>query len=536
MADKTVRSLFRGSLLSALQEPTLIKSVTVHQSGQFHIDTADWAEYWPPVTDLHIHEVDKRLESLRGIWLEYIACGFDSSHVADYCYNYFRLLNSVDAVVSTSVEMKYRAALRTVLAFECFAILTSPADSHGKAGATTTLRNPAYLMAKLNAPNSPDSTGYLPLIMLAASEDAELFYHYRQLTLVPNSQLSLLIFPAASNRARTASFLTVDAFSNFATSGVDPRSEQRAKRIVNKVIDPVIRQWSAEKDTYRGVEIVDIGAGSGSLVSTTLKRSRTRLSAESGSCRVRVWSVDLVVRDPLRFLRGESIKEKFDCVTFFAEDNRRWLDSFDRLPASNGIRIGIISKLLNNLSKFDITGLSWADLCMEPKARRSFEKSDVHNEKFLGQVCYGFGDGDRAVSFQNRQIAADSSCSCILLSLSAFYRSMHRLTGCDSNDGREHDFYAPARIFNEESLLSANGASILDGLLDVCDLLFIEDYDLFPQTLKAHILEHCDGGITAVDVSRTLRLRDNHAYLLWKPGENSLDLNIRNASRLVPAS
>ncbi len=482
---------------------------------------------------MRVHEVTERLESLREIWLKYVDSGFDSSHSADYCSKYFQLLLSVDALASMNGEENHRAALRTVLAFECFAIQTSPADSDGKAGATTTLRNPACLLAKLNAPKSLDSTGYLPLIMLASKDHASLFYHYRQFTLAPNSPLSLLIFPAVSNRARSASFLTIDAFSSLATSGVDPRSEQRAKRIVNKVIDPVIREWSAEYGVCEAIEIVDIGAGSGSLVSTMLKRTFTRPTADSVTCHVRVWFVDLVVRDPLRFLRDESVKEKFDCVTFIAEDYRHWLDSSDRLPASTGIRIGVMSKSLNNLSGFDIVGLSWADLCEVLKINHSFEKADVHSETFLSDICYGFGNSESATSYQNRYVAVDSQHFYILPSLSAFYRSMHRLISFDSLDGREHEFYAPVRTFNGESLLTENVASILDGLLEICDFVFIEDHDLFPDKLEAHISRHCEADITSIDVSTTLRLRNNYAYVLWKSRADSCHLNIKNGRRLL---
>jgi hypothetical protein len=58
-------------------------------------------------------------------------------------------------------------------------------------------------------PDVLDDPQFLPIITVAGTEKPELFYHYRQYTLSPDSLISLLFYPAVSGAKCSSSSCTI---------------------------------------------------------------------------------------------------------------------------------------------------------------------------------------------------------------------------------------------------------------------------------------------------------------------------------------
>ncbi len=71
----------------------------------------------------------------------------------------------------------------------------------------------------------------------------------------------------------------------------------------------------------------------------------------------------------------------------------------------------------------------------------------------------------------------------------------------------------PARVFNPGCLLLPNGQSVITRLATLSPVTLIEDGDLTPRDLVAHLRGHVkDKGLRVHDLSRYLRLSVNHVY------------------------
>jgi hypothetical protein len=106
-----------------------------------------------------------------------------------------------------------------------------------------------------------------------------------------------------------------------------------------------------------------------------------------------------------------------------------------------------------------------------------------------------------------------------LASLSGFFQSLRFISQSGSNDGAEEEgLLLPVRSLDPESLVAADGASVIGRLLEQCDYLIVEDADLRPRDLIDHLRAFSLRGIAVQDMTRAMELKANYAYVLWPRG------------------
>lgn len=369
-AESLLRARVRGILLATLEKETLLTRLRVAPEGRVLIETTEWGPYWEPLRDLDHQGMEDALEALYFAWSNYIASRFASSFRQKFCFRYFRLLNILLSICTPSLARPlWDHALQRVLGFECFQIVPATPGSEALAAGTSTLRNPCYLLAKLKAPNALDDAQFLPIITVAGLEKSGLFYCYRQYRLSQDSPMSLLLYVGVSETTRAPSFKLLNSLISGVSAAIDPRTRARAQRLCQWVVRPIIEGERRPESQTLTVEIVDVGAGSGSLAAC-LCRQVQGLGVSMGlRLRFRLWSVDLDLSDPVRFLRDKRVRSFVDSLMFAGDDYRDWLSELQPLPSKHGLRLALVSKLFNNLSCFSVRRVFPQEVHPTPVAR-----------------------------------------------------------------------------------------------------------------------------------------------------------------------
>ena len=112
------------------------------------------------------------------------------------------------------------------------------------------------------------------------------------------------------------------------------------------------------------------------------------------------------------------------------------------------------------------------------------------------------------------------------VSLSQYYRGLDMVFRQESAAkrprGRVGRVFLPVRRFRSDSLLTADGASILERLLANCSLIIIQDADLRPQDL----LEHRDriwlSDAAVVDMTGSMGSRGYFFYAIGQSQDPAL--------------
>ena len=198
----------------------------------------------------------------------------------------------------------------------------------------------------------------LPLVTTGDGKPSGLFYHYRQHRLCVDSENSILLYLSADLGARGESFRAINALEQQISLGTDPRGDERALRIAERVVIPYLTHGPELQSPRSGavvdIELVDVGSGSGILSSRLCQQVRRSLANRGTASRFRVWMVDLTLSDPSRFFGGRQLRSSVDCVAVVGSDYRRWLATKERLARAGGVRIGLVSRFFNNLSDFSV--------------------------------------------------------------------------------------------------------------------------------------------------------------------------------------
>jgi len=406
-------------------------------------------------------------------------------------------------------------SLQTVLGFECFGIASATYDKILAAG-TCTLRNPCYLLAKLKMPFALDDPRLLAVITAPAIEQPELFFHYRQYSLSTDSPMSILLYPAVSIVKRLESFKLINSLVGGVSYGIDPRTVERARRIFQGIIRPLIEQKSHYKKAIN-LELADIGSGSGGLSAAICRK----IYSLGVTPKLSLWFVDLEPADPARFFRNDKLRVFTDNLNFIGDDYRDWLTRPRPLPVKNGLRLALISNLFNNLSSFSVHCLSAENL---PLFLEHDECSEL--EKCRPSVCLApHGTGVESLAISSTQFQLPEGRTFSQASLSKFYQGLYLLSGkADSGELPENGLFLPVRSFNPECLVTSNGKSVISCLVEECDYIIIEDADLRPQDLIDHARRYSLGSLTICDMTKALKLKSIYLYII-RPGKvNNLQL------------
>lgn len=493
-----------GTLLATLETPTLVSRIRVLKHT-LRVETLGWDDFWAPVHALAAPHIDDAVQQLRGAWRQYILSRFDPALRRDYCYRYFCLLDSVVRWSGRAGERDlYRRACRRSAGFECIAVTSGEARRPTLAAATTTLRNPSYLLSKLKHPRALDDSRYCPVITAPDDDSAGMFYNYRQYRLTVDSPLALMLYPAVRTPVRSASFAVIDALARRIGPGTDPRVVQRAKRLAQKLLLPLIAQHRPQHERFV-LELVDVGAGTGALAAT-LCRHLSRDEQDS-ALSLRLWFVDICPTDPARFFATGDLRKAVDSLTYLGADYREWLARPEPLPAAPKLRIAILSKLFNNLSRFDLDSISTHVL-----------RSPDTNQH-LPHVCLAPGGrGPEGLMIASKPVELRIGRTYDQPSLADYYEALDAAFGAP-DAAKEGHRPLPIRSFEPNCLASQNGEGILARLLQYCHYAIIEDADLRPGDLIEHARRLAAGSSTGLDLTRTLGMASNHVYLLARAGQ-----------------
>jgi len=512
----------RGRLLSLLERPVILTGLNVAPDGRVVPETQDWEAFWTPARELANPQIDHALERLHVAWRGYIRSRFDRSLQREYCFRYFSLLDLVLAMsVGRRDSLPWERALRAVVGFECFSIRAPGLGAEALAAGTTTARNPCYLLAKLRWPDALDDTQFLPLVSPPNGRPTGLYYHYRQYRLSKDSPMSILLYVASAPTHRLTSFALVEWLARGVSSGGDPRTGQRARRLWEKVLRPIVQTAHTDPTAAMPIEFVDVGAGSGALVAALCRRLLAWGVAEGFSPRLRVWFVDLCLADPARFFRAPGLRGRIDSLMFLGDDYRRWLARPGPLPACSGLRVALFSKLFNNLSHFSVCRCR-TDVLSSSSTGPPF----VDGRRHLPSFCLApDGVGPEALVISTSRLDLAEGRTFAQASLSEYYRALRLALAGDGEDVVSEDgVWLPLRALDPRCLIAADGTSVLARLLEHCNYLIVEDADLRPKDIVEHLRAFSLDGLAALDMTKALGLIGNHAYLLSSKGDKKPSL------------
>lgn len=230
------------------------------------------------------------------------------------------------------------------------------------------------------------------------------------------------------------------------------------------------------------------------------------------SPRLRLWFVDLCLADPSRLFRAAHLRNSIDSLMFLGDDYRGWLGRPRPLPTSSGLRVALVSKV------FDVQ--SHSSIC---NTRTDVLKSGVvdlesiKEGRHLPAYCLApEGSGPETLMVSYSRIALEQGRTFAQVSLSEFFGALRLTSGADQEKEMEEDSVClPLRAFNRQCLVASDGASVLGRLLEHCDYLIVEDADLRPEDLIAHLRTFSLRRLVVCDMTKAMGLTGNYAYVLW---------------------
>jgi hypothetical protein len=173
----------------------------------------------------------------------------------------------------------------------------------------------------------------------------------------------------------------------------------------------------------------------------------------------------------------------------------------------------LISRLFNNLSRFSIHHFNGSTSSL------LFEKLAISPDSgdHLPYLCLAPGSkGVEALLTSNTRLALADGRTFAQASLSDYYRGMYIISRQESTaEIPKKGLFLPVRSFNPECLVTSGGGSVLSCLVDNCDYIVIEDADLRPQDLVEHMKAYSLRSVTIQDMTKSLGLTGNRAYVIW---------------------
>lgn len=475
------KSLNRTAISRVIRSEQLIDKVWVCGDGRLEVKCVGWDDYWASALPGLNVENALRLQVLKSHRMAYIASGYDLSVAPAYCHAYFCLLR---ALLTGS---KPTPALRSLLGLESFGI-SWWADEEARAAGAVTVRHPAYLLAKLREPKAYDDPKFLAVVCPRGdlvSGSANLFYYYRRIKIQDDPSASLLIYPAVDLASRTESFSCIEAASSALSFKPDPRSRQRATDITNWAIAPFLKHPSTHDYRQPELSFVDIGGGSGSLLSEVSKQLIKNHRYLLGD-RKFVWSiVDLGLQDATRRTHGPELRQYMSYIDYRPADYMTWIAEESTQTDCRKSDVALICRLLNNLSRINIEHSSSPDVVAELTRVR----------KRPSPTIYHPADCLRKTNPDGKSLIASNARTRILggttfrqASLSDYYRGLYQVSDrCPKALNDRSSLFFPVRRFNLDALLLPEGSSILEHLCRLADLIVIEDVDLTAVVLVEHL-------------------------------------------------
>jgi len=435
-----------------------------------------------------------------------------------YCFHYFCLLEEVlNRTKSNYNENDSSALLGKILGFENFTIRWSDGSS-GMACATSTIRNPCYLLAKIKQPQSYDDPKFLAVITGPNIADEEcLFYHYRQYKIDNEFGISLLLYPAVALSQRADSFTLIESLTSGFSVKSDPRSKQRSEILADLAISPFLTEMfsKANPDSAQEVSFVDIGSGNGALASNIWRQMLKTQPYLAQNCKLACSMVGLRIQDPLRHFNKGSLRGTISYLDYSQTDYLQWVQEQKVTKGNFKFDVALICRLLNNLSTFELNSSNnWR--VIHKLGEEGLSKADWLNRRFEPHNCLSPDNlSTKYIFLKNSNVSLKSKKSFRHLSLSNYYKGLQSLFNKDaSNDVNVNAIHLPIRQFDSSCLQLPDGDSILEKLCNLAKLVVIEDVDLTKKILIEYLIEHNLESIAVSHVNRHNRINSAQIFCL----------------------
>lgn len=488
-----LQTVTRQRIMEVLLSENILVGIHADHHGHTELITQTWDEYWKPVLNDLPDVIVRKVEELRMTHSQLIVSRFLHEFMAKYCFNYFSLLESVLQYIKGNYKLEsYITVLHRILGFECFAVTLAGGQTTIAAG-TSSIRNPCYLLAKIKQPRVCDDPKYLALITTPEySGNGSIFYHYRQYQLDKELNVSLFLYPCNDLLKRHESFSAIEFLTSGFSGKPDPRSRPRADKITDLTIAPFLSGLQPiEQKSKCELNILDIGGGTGILMSNICKRLLSKYSDLLADQKFCCTIVDLNLQNPIRYFRQGEIRRHLSFLGYEPTDYLEWLEKKVMVDGEVGFDFTLLCRLLNNASIFTIEATANWDL-IKTLGGRQLTRQQWEQGKFLPQNYLGQNlmSGEN-MFLTNSRVELDSKSSFRHLSLAQYYEGL-RIVGWGKSQAtnKVNEVYYPVRSFNPNALLFASGRSILDKLCAISRLTVIEDVDMTSEQLRIHLQKH----------------------------------------------
>jgi len=491
--SRLFQTVTRQKIMEVLLSENILVGIHADHHGHTELITQTWGEYWKPVLNDLPDVIVQKIEELRITHSQFIVSRFSHKYMARYCFKYFSLLESILQYIQGNRKLEsHITVLHKVLGFECFSVTLAGGQSPIAAG-TSSIRNPCYLLAKIKQPRACDDPKYLALITTPEySRNGSLFYHYRQYQLDKELNISLFLYPCNNLQKRHESFSAIEFLTSGFSGKPDPRSRPRADKITDLAIAPFLSGLqSVEQKNNCELNILDIGGGTGILMSSICKRLLSKYSDLLADRKFCCTIVDLNLQDPVRYFRQGEIRRHLSFLSYEPTNYLEWLEKKVPVDGEADFDFTLLCRLLNNASIFTIESTANWDLIKTLGGRQLTQHQWEHN-KFLPQNYLGQNlASNESVFLTNGRVELDLKSSFRHLSLTQYYEGLRIVgQGASQATNKVNEVHYPVRSFNPNALLFASGKSILDKLCTISKLTVIEDVDMTSEQLQIHLQKH----------------------------------------------
>lgn len=508
----------QSQMKKILLSEEILVTVLIDWYGQPTFIKQNWEEYWTPVTPVLSSRGLQILDDLRKAHRQYIISKFHYEHMIEYCFRYFCLLEEVLSVIKNICDDKSRSTLlRKVLGLENFSIRWTD-GLNGVACGTSTIRNPCYLLVKVKQPAIYDDPKFLAIITgPGISDEASLFYHYRQYKIDDEIGISVLLYPAVVLSERVNSFALIESFTMGFSGKSDPRTRQRSQILADLAISPFLSGLfsKASIDCAQEIDFVDIGSGDGALVSSIWRRILKTQPYLAQNCKMACSMIGLRVQNPLRHFNRGSLQGTISYLDYCQVDYIQWIQQQTPIQEEFKFDVALVCRLLNNLSIFELDfSDNWQ--VIHKLGEEGLNKAIWICRKFEPHNCLNPDNRlTESVFLKSSNVLLKTGKSFRHLSLSNYYKGLKLLSSKDNSmDHVGEAVYFPVRRFNGACLQLRGGESALEKLCNLAKLVVIEDVDLTKKELIEHLVEFSLENIAASCVSKYNRVNSASVFCL----------------------
>ncbi len=315
--ESAKRVYHRAKLLRHFETESLTRAITLGPAGCVRVSRCAWEAHWQILSRTANCKLTALLAAFETSWRAYIRSGFCSALVRDYCFRYHALLEALlRQYLAEPTRAHTPAPIQEALSFECLPIMGGTQPEEMVAAGTTSLRNPCYLLARLANPAAMDNCQFLPAITAGMAKRTRLFRNYRRHKLSADTDISVLLYEGTDPMK---TFPVLNTLQRQFAQRDDPWAHERSQRLAKQVLLPYVletirTQGSAQDQRLVQVELLDIGGGSGTLVSGICHQLGEGIRRAGKTPSFRLWMADVSPGDPARFFRTASRRHLVDSV------------------------------------------------------------------------------------------------------------------------------------------------------------------------------------------------------------------------------